>query len=116
MEREGARVLPFVCAIRSLAKVEKKMLYKDASFHGSLKPASCCLYCALSYFSKKKIMERQRMRETTARRGWRRPFDRECLVTEATIHVSFVFSHIVFLIRKGKDMRVSPTAEFLSFF
>lgn len=104
MEREGARVLSFVCAIRSLAKVEKKMLYKDASFHGSLKPARCCLYCALSYFSKKKIMERQRMRETTARRGWRRPFDRECLVTKATIHVSFVFSHIVFLIRKGKDI------------
>lgn len=44
------------------------------------------------------------MRETTARRGWRRPFDREGLVTKATIHVSFVFSHIVILIRKGKDI------------
>lgn len=114
---EGGCASSFFCVCdKKLSKSRKKMLYKDASFHGSLKPASCCLYCALSYFSKKKIMERQRMRETTARRGWRRPFDRECLVTKATIHVSFVFSHIVFLIRKGKDIRVSPAAEFLSFF
>lgn len=45
-----------------------KTLYMDVSFHGSLKPALGCLYYRLSYFSKQRIMERQRMLETTV--GW----------------------------------------------
>lgn len=50
------------------------MLYMDASFHGSLKPARCCLYCALSYFSKKKIMERQRMWGNNSQAGLEETF------------------------------------------
>lgn len=82
-----------MCVCDKKLNKSEKTLYVDVSFHGSLKPTLSCLYYRLSYFSKQRIMERQRMQETTVRwgGGMERPFDRECSVTKETIYILFMF-------------------------